>query len=151
MRWVNWTDDVTQQPEGVVGSHTYGRVAVADNEENWFFMVLDWPGLIINWAKNTKVTKALSIAINNQTCRLSESDFTICPSSKGIWPYTLSPGRSISWTERLWSEFCTNPWKSESRFLFCSNGQGPLGRSSSCVYVTLKVLYNITLCYLIGT
>jgi len=53
--------------------------------------------------------------------RLSESDFTNCPSSKGVWFYTLSPGWSTSWTERLWSEFCTDPWKLGSRFLFCSN------------------------------
>jgi hypothetical protein len=38
-----------------MGSYTYGRVA--DNEENWFLMVLDLLGSI-NYAKNTNVTKS---------------------------------------------------------------------------------------------
>jgi hypothetical protein len=53
--WVNWTVNVTQQPEGVIRSYTYGRVA--DTEKNWFLMVLDWPGSSI-YDKNTNITKS---------------------------------------------------------------------------------------------
>ena len=84
----------------------------------------------------------------NQTFGLSESDFTICPSSEGVWFYTLSPGQNTSWTERLLSEFCTNPWKLKSQFLFFINGQHPLGRPLSYVYVKLNVLFNNTLWYI---
>jgi hypothetical protein len=96
----------------------------------------------------THSLKALSIA-KNQTFRLSESDFTISQSSEGVWFYTFCPGRSTFWTQILGSEFCSNPWESEASFYFCRSWRGPLGRpylSSSYVFVTLKVLYNVTLC-----
>ena len=69
--WVNRTGDITQQPEGVMGSYTYGHVA--DNEENRFLMVLDWlESIKIKYAKRCRLFGALSIPY---TCPLNTTTY----------------------------------------------------------------------------
>jgi hypothetical protein len=47
--------------------------------------------------------------LKKHTFILSESDFTNWPLSEGVWFYSHSQGPSPSWTERIQSEFYTDP------------------------------------------
>ena len=56
------------------------------------------------------LSKALSLVkTKTETFGLSEPDFTNSQSSKAVWFYTLCPGRSTPWTERLQTDVSTNP------------------------------------------